>query len=216
MTAQAAPRPITVVVVDDNAIVRLGVRSLLGQAADIHVAGEAWDGETALSVVRQLLPDVVLLDVRMPRRDGVGVAQEIAGMTAVVMLTYSEAPEVVQAAVSAGARGYLVHGQFGPDELLFAVRSAARGGGVFSAPALAALGAAPAAPGAPVRPDRGLSAREVEVTELVAAGRTNAEIARALFLSEKTVKNHVNHIFAKLGVQTRAQATSLWLGGHHP
>src|SRR4051812_11815894 len=129
--AAQRPLPIRVVVVDDNSIVRMGVRSLLNQADDIHVAGEAWDGETALQVVRQVAPDVVLLDVRMPRRDGVGVAQEISGLTAVVMLTYSDAPEVINGAVSAGAKGYLVHGQFQPEELLFAVRSAARGSGVF-------------------------------------------------------------------------------------
>ncbi len=209
---QDHPPRVSVVVVDDNAVVRMGVRSLLAEVPGVDVVGEAWDGESALRTIRQLQPDVTLLDVRMPRIDGVGVAQEVATMTNVIMLTYSDAPEVVRAAVGSGARSYLVHGQFSSDELAFAVNSAARGAGMFSAPALAAL-AAPATPEEPERADFGLSRRQEEVAGLVAQGHTNAEIARELFLSEKTVKNHVNHIFAKLGVQTRAQASALWHGG---
>ncbi|MCC2335884.1 response regulator [Cellulomonas wangsupingiae] len=207
---------VSVVVVDDNAVIRMGLRSLLGAMATVRVVGEAGDGEEAVRVVRETVPDVVLLDVRMPRRDGVQVAAEVRAWSKVLMLTYSDAPEVVRAAVEAGAVGYLVHGQFDAGELERTILAVAQGSFVLSSPAAVAMRSAwssPAAPAAPVRPDAGLSSREIEVMELVAAGRTNGDIARECFLSEKTVKNHINHIFAKLGVRTRAEAVSVWLGG---
>ncbi len=207
---------VTVVIVDDNAVIRMGLRSLLDATATIKVLGEAGDGEEALRVVRETVPDVVLLDVRMPRRDGVQVAAEVRAWSKVLMLTYSEAPEVVRAAVEAGAGGYLVHGHFDAHELERTVLGVARGSFVLSSPAATAMRAAwsePPVESAPERPDANLSPREVEVMELVAAGRTNSEIAQECFLSEKTVKNHINHIFAKLGVRTRAEAVSVWLGG---
>ncbi|UZN02156.1 response regulator [Cellulomonas sp. S1-8] len=215
--AQEVPgRPVTVVVVDDNAVIRMGLRSLLDVQDGVRVIGEAADGEEAVRVVRELVPDVVLLDVRMPRRDGVQVAAEVRAWSKVLMLTYSDVPEVVRAAVDAGASGYLVHGQFDGAELVRTVLGVASGSFVLSPVAATAMRAAWAAPqtvAAPVRPDAGLSAREQEVMGLIAQGRTNGEIARECFLSEKTVKNHVNHIFAKLGVRSRAEAVSLWLGG---
>ncbi len=207
---------VSVVVVDDNAVIRMGLRSLVDAAPTMRVVGEAGDGEEAVRVVRELVPDVVLLDVRMPRRDGVQVAAEVRAWSKVLMLTYSDAPEVVRAAVEAGASGYLVHGRFDAHELERTVLAVAQGSLVLSQVAADAMRRAwqPAVEAAaPVRPDAGLSARELEVMELVAAGRTNGEIARECFLSEKTVKNHINHIFAKLGVRTRAEAVSVWLGG---
>jgi len=212
----AALRQVTVVVVDDNAVIRMGLCSLIGASDHLRVVGEAADGEEAVRVVRATLPDVVLLDVRMPRRDGVQVAAEVRQWSRVLMLTYSDAPEVVQAAIEAGASGYLVHGQFAPHELERAVLTVAEGGFLLSESAAGAvrrLFERPAPAAAPSRPDAGLSARETEVMELVATGRTNTEIAQECFLSEKTVKNHINHIFAKLGVRTRAEAVSVWLGG---
>lgn len=203
---------ITVAIADDNPVVRMGVKSLLSGEPDLVVVGEANNGDDAVAVARRTRPDVFLLDVRMPRRDGVSVATEISPDSAVVMLTYSESPDVVAGAMAAGARSFLVHGHFTPEELFFAVRAAARGVGLFSAPALAIL-SAPQGLRSRERPHWGLSEREAEVTGLIAAGRTNGEIARELFLSEKTVKNHINRIFAKMNVQTRAQATSAWLGG---
>jgi DNA-binding NarL/FixJ family response regulator len=216
---QDAPRerPVTVAVVDDNSLIRMGLRSLLEADPRVHVVGEAGDGEAAVQLVRQTLPDVVLLDVRMPRRDGVSALAEIRDHSKVVMLTYSDAPDVIRAALEAGATGYLVHGQFRPEDLVSSVLGAAVGSSVMSAPALDALREAltQQAPqqAAPQRPDAGLSEREVEVMDLIGRGLTNGQIARECYLSEKTVKNHVNHIFAKLGVRTRAEAVSLWLGG---
>ncbi|MFX0537456.1 LuxR C-terminal-related transcriptional regulator [Ornithinimicrobium sp. Y1847] len=203
-------RPITVLVADDNAVVRMGIKALLSQMPDIHVVGEAWDGELAAELARKFTPDVTLLDVRMPRRDGVSAAQDIARVSKVVMMTYSDSPDVVRSALQAGACGYLVHGAFEPADVEAAVRGAARGVGTLSPAAVAAL--AQDAQPSQVRTDHELSPREIEVMELIARGRTNGQIARELFLSEKTVKNHINRIFAKLGVEARAQAVSWWLG----
>lgn len=202
---------ITVVIADDNTVVRMGIHSLLATAPGIRVVAEAGDGVAAAAAVRNRRPDVLLLDVRMPRQDGVSTATDIAGLTNILMLTYSEAPEVVGAAVQAGAKGYLVHGHFGPDELISAVRMAARGIGAFSGPALAAL-QTPAAPSTAMKAAAfGLSEREGEVMDLIAQGATNGEIALQLYISEKTVKNHVNRIFAKLQVANRGSAVSVWL-----
>ena len=208
--------PVTVVIVDDNPVIRMGLRSLVESSDRIRVVGEAGDGEEAERVVRETVPDVVLLDVRMPRRDGVQVASTVRAWTKVIMLTYSDAPEVVRAAVDAGASGYLVHGTFQSHELERSILAVADGSFLLSpvaAQALRSTWTTPAAPVAPVRPDVGLSERQREVMELIAAGRSNSEIAATCYLSEKTVKNHVNHIFARLGVRTRAEAVSLWLGG---
>ncbi|GIG19399.1 DNA-binding response regulator [Cellulomonas chitinilytica] len=212
---EGALAPVTVVIVDDNPVIRMGLRSLVESSARLRVVGEAGDGEEAERVVRAVLPDVVLLDVRMPRRDGVQVASAVRAWTKVLMLTYSDAPEVVRAAVDAGASGYLVHGTFQSHELERSILAVAEGSFLLSpvaAQALRSTWEVQPAP-APVRPDVGLSERQREVMELIAAGRTNAEIAARCYLSEKTVKNHVNHIFARLGVRTRAEAVSLWLGG---
>lgn len=206
------PSPVTVLVVDDNAVVRSGLLALLGLDERLRVVGEAGNGDQAITMARALRPDVTLLDVQMPRRDGVSAASELSASTKVLMTTFSDTPEVVHAAVAAGAIGYLVHGTFTEDELVACILAAASGAGVFGAPALAALRSGrPAAE--PVRPAHDLSQRQVEIMDLVAVGRSNSEIARELFLAEKTVKNHINHIFARLGVRTRAEAVALWLGG---
>jgi DNA-binding NarL/FixJ family response regulator len=203
-------RPITVLVADDNAVVRMGIKAMLSQMEGIHVVGEAWDGDLAVELARKFNPDVTLLDVRMPRRDGVSAAEDIATVSSVIMMTYSDSPDVVRAALRAGARGYLVHGAFEPDDVEAAIRGGARGIGTLSPAAVAAL--AQDAQPSQVRTDHDLSPREIEVMDLIARGRTNGQIARELFLSEKTVKNHINRIFAKLGVEGRAQAVSWWLG----
>ncbi len=194
-------------------MVRSGLLALLTLDDRLAVVGEATNGDQAVSMVRALRPDVTLLDVQMPRRDGVSAAQEISSLTHVLMTTFSDTPEVIHAAVDAGALGYLVHGTFGEDELVSCVLAAAvrqrrlrrpRDGRAAGGPAQPGAEAArprpQRAPGRDHGPDRRWAAR-------------NADIARELFLAEKTVKNHINHIFARLGVRSRAEAVSLWLGG---
>ncbi len=208
---EARSTPVTVLVVDDNPVVRSGLLALLALDDRIRVVGEASDGDQAITLARALLPDVTLLDIQMPRRDGISAAPELVSLTNVLMTTFSDTPDVVHAAVDAGAIGYLVHGHFAESDLVACVLAAAAGTGVFGGPALDALrnGRAPVAA---ERPAHDLSPRQVEIMDLVAAGRPNTEIAGELFLAEKTVKNHINHIFARLGVRTRAEAVAVWLG----
>jgi len=209
--------PIRVLIVDDNPVVRMGLRSLLDAQTVIEVVGEAGDGLEAVELNAELSPDVVLCDVRMPGLDGVGAAAQMAPTTNVLMLTYSEDDDVIRSAMATGARGYLVHGAHQPDEIVAAVVSASRGSSVLGPAAAAALlnGSEPARP-ASDGSAWGLTAREVEVMEHVASGMTNREIAKACFLAEKTVKNHLNNIFPKMAVSTRAEAVSLWLGASKP
>jgi DNA-binding NarL/FixJ family response regulator len=210
-TADHEPsKTVRVGIADDNPVVRMGIRSLLSTAEDIVVVGEAGDGAAAVRLARTAKPDVMLLDVRMPRQDGVSAARDVSEHTAVLMLTYAESPEVVSAAVKAGARGYLVHGHFTENELLQAVRMAAHGLGTFSAQAVLAL-SNPKPSRTALASRFGLSEREADVMELIAQGAANGEIARALFISEKTVKNHINKIFTKLPANNRGHAVSLWL-----
>lgn len=220
----AAPAVLRLLVADDNPVVRAGMANLLATVPGLDVVGSAADGREALELVERLRPDLALLDVRMPQIDGIAVAQAIASTVPVLMLTHSDEPEVIAAALAAGARGYVVHSEFDVDEIVSAVRTVAAGG-VHLSPAAGSIlaeaaahriaaratssttGATPSVPGQPW----GLSAREHELMELIAQGLTNGQIARECFLSEKTVKNHVNRIFAKLMVTSRAEAVSKWL-----
>ncbi len=209
------------VIADDNPVVRAGMANLLATVPGLDVVGAAADGEQALAMVEQLKPDLALLDVRMPQVDGIAVAQAIAATVPVLMLTHSDEPEVIAAALAAGARGYVVHSEFDVDEIVSAVRTVAAGG-VHLSPAAGSILAEAAAQRVartavavaepPMQADPwGLSAREHEVMELIAQGLTNGQIAKQCYLSEKTVKNHVNRIFAKLMVTSRAEAVSRWL-----
>ena len=192
-------------IADDNAVVRMGIRSLLATADDIVVVGEAGDGAAAVTLARTAKPDVMLLDVRMPRQDGVSAAPEVAQHATVLMLTYSDSPEVVSAAVKAGARGYLVHGHFTENELLSAVRMAARGMGTFSAQAVAAL-SNPTPSKAALASRYGLSEREADVMELMAQGAANGEIARsAVHLGEDGQEPHQPDLHQAAGQQPRAR-----------
>lgn len=205
---------ISVVVVDDSDIVRRGLDALLGTDPDLEVVGQASDGDEGLELVRRLRPDVTLLDVRMPRRDGLSVVGEMAEHTKVLMLTFTDDRASIHQALVSGATGYLVHGTFDADSLGHMVRAAATGAGAFSGPALEAIRLGPGSPVAvSSAPDLlGLSPRQGEVMDLIAEGRSNGDIAKSLFLAEKTVKNHINQIFSALGVETRSQAIVLWLG----
>ncbi len=208
------------VVADDNPVVRAGMSNLLATVPGLEVVGAAADGQEALDLVQQLEPDLALLDVRMPQIDGIAVAQAIAAKVPVLMLTHSDEPEIIASALAAGARGYVVHSEFDVDEIVSAIRTVAAGGvhlspsaGSILAGSVAGSAAASPAPAedAVERRTWGLSPREQEVMDLIADGKTNSQIARECFLSEKTVKNHVNRIFAKLTVTSRAEAVSVWL-----
>lgn len=205
---------IKALIVDDSAVVRRGVRTLLELDDGIEVVGEASDGDAALALATESRPDIVLLDVRMPRRDGLSIIAELAQSARVLMLTFSDESNVIHKAMAAGATGYLVHGTFDADSLAATVRSAASGMAALSGPALSAM-MTPEQPDAS-SPDKaatwGMSLRQAEVMDLIAKGRSNREIARDLFLTEKTVKNHINQVFSKLGAANRGQAIATWLG----
>lgn len=219
---------IRVLVADDNAVIRHGLEAMLSTADDIEVVGSAVNGRDAVNQAAILRPDVVLLDVRMPVMDGLAAAASLAGGPArVLMLTNTDDDDTITGAMRTGASGYLVYGQFEADELVRSVRSTATGQSVLSPVAAAAMRRAlvPQPAGAACRDEASaytgagadpLSAREVEVMALVASGRSNGDIGRLLYLSEKTVKNHVNRIYTKLGVRTRAAAMARWLGTTGP
>lgn len=212
---------IRVLLADDNSVLRMGMASLLAADDRIDLVAEAADGQEAVVLADRHRPDVVILDVRMPVLDGVSAAARMPEGTRVLMLTYSDEPEVITAAMASGAHGYLVHGAHSPDEILNAVVASARGLAVFGPAASAVLfdparmrsrGSGTSDGDRAERAARhGLTPREVEILDLVAEGRTNREIATAFFLAEKTVKNHINRIFAKLRVASRAEAVSVWL-----
>ena len=251
MPDQALPGPpLRVLVADDNPVVRAGLSALLSVHPDIKVVAEATDGAQALAYADRCRPEVVLLDVRMPGTDGLTVLPELARSAQVMMLTYSREPEVVAEALSRGASGYLVHGEFTAAELIAAVRDMRRSGPTVPAamspwsvgvPSPLGVSCAPqerssdlqsvdlqsvVARSSKGRPalledlrrraagwsDFGLSSREVEVMDLIAAGMNNRQIAAACFISEKTVKNHINRIFAKLHSSSRSEAIAQWLG----
>jgi DNA-binding NarL/FixJ family response regulator len=216
---------IDVLIVDDNPIVRAAIRVFLGAADDIRVAGEAADGRTALATAQRLRPAVTLLDHRMPVADGLSVITALADHSSVLVLTSDSDPELIAGMLRGGARGYLVHGEFDPPELLRAVHAVAAGQGWLS-PAVAAVTIsalrdhaaderAESEQAAQLRRSRqsaGLTRREQDVLELLCAGYSNAAIGRRLLVTEKTVKNHLNHIFAKLGVSNRTEAALRWSG----
>ncbi|MFD7709989.1 response regulator [Streptomyces sp. NPDC059785] len=229
--------PLRVLVADDNPVVRAGLTALLGAHPDIEVVAEAANGEDAVTAAIRRAPDVVLLDVRMPGTDGLTALPALARLAPVMMLTYSREPEVVAEALRRGAVGYLVHGEFTAAELITAVRELRHGRATITEslgvsyepnetpshlqPVVGQSSKARPAP-AP-RPSRrgadpvdfGLSSREVEVMDLIASGMNNRQIAAACFISEKTVKNHINRIFAKLHSSSRSEAIAHWLGTAH-
>lgn len=213
MSASEAVSTLRLVVADDNPVVRAGMTNLLGTVPGLDVVGSAADGREALAMVQSLRPDLALLDVRMPELDGIAVAQAIAATVPVLMLTHSDEPEVIAAALAAGARGYVVHSEFDVDEIVSAVRIVAAGGVHLSPSAgnILATAASHSVDRGAAADRWGLSVREREVMDLIADGRSNGQIARECYLSEKTVKNHVNRIFSKLAVTSRAEAVSRWL-----
>ncbi|MGM1059530.1 response regulator [Saccharothrix sp. Mg75] len=195
---------IRVVIVDDHPVVRDGLRGMLSSAGDVEVVGEAADGAEAEAVVRAVSPDVVLMDLRMPGVDGVTAIGRLRDLpTRVLVLTTYDTDSDVLPAIKAGATGYLLK-DTPRDELFRAVRSAARGEAVLSPSVATRLVGQVRHPAT-----EPLSDREVEVLGLIARGCTNREAAAKLFISEATVKTHLVHVYAKLGVKDRAAAVAV-------
>lgn len=202
---------IRVLIADDHPVFRHGLRAALTGVDPVEIVGETTDGPAAVAAAVELRPDVVLMDLHMPGGNGIDATRELARLApdvAVVALTMLDGDESLFAAVRAGARGYLVKGAE-PDQIVRTIRAVAAGDVVFgagiAARALAYFVTAPAGSRG-ARPFPELTDREVEVLELVGAGLDNAGIARRLHLSEKTVRNHVSSVFAKLQVKDRTQA----------
>ena len=203
---------IRVVVVDDHQIVRDGLVALLGNLDDVEVVGSASDGREALHVVAGTSPDVVVMDIQMPQLDGIEATRFVTGRhpgVRVVMLTMNEDDETILAALRAGASGYLLKGS-GADEVQTAIRAAAGGGMVFGASLAGRIAgffaSATAAPAPSEEPFPDLSERERSVLHRLAAGRSNDDIAAELYVSNKTVRNTVSAIYAKLHAAGRAEA----------
>ncbi len=204
-----------VVVVDDQTVVREGLVTILGLLTDVEVVAAGTNGDEAVALVEHHHPDVVLMDLRMPRCDGVEATRRIRADhpgTEVVVLTTYEDDESIVAALQAGARGYLTK-DAGSRQIAQALQAAVSGQAVLSPAVQAKLLARARTGDASFRlteasnslPD-GLTPREVDVLRLVATGRSNAEIAATLFVGEATVKTHINHLFAKTGLRDRPQA----------
>ena len=215
--ADAEREPLRVIVADDQRVVREGLTLMLGLIDGIEPVGAAADGEEALAMVAAERPDVVLMDLRMPRLDGIEATRRLAEthpeIGVVALTTYAD-DETIVAALQAGARGYLTK-DAGAEQIRGAVERVAAGEAAIDPAVQRQLIAAvqrgdtapPPCPDGGELPD-GLTPREAEVLELIAAGLSNGEIADRLVVSGATVKSHVNHLFAKIGARDRAQAVA--------
>jgi DNA-binding NarL/FixJ family response regulator len=206
-----------VLIADDQALVRAGFRMILDAEDDLDVVGEASDGAEAVKLARQMKPDVVLMDIRMPELDGIEATRRIAELgtdppTRVLMLTTFDLNEYVYEALRAGASGFLLK-DVPPEQLAAGIRIVAQGEALLAPSITKRLiqefaRASPATPEPPKGLDE-LTARELEVFKLVARGLSNAEIAQELIVSETTVKTHVARVLMKLGLRDRVQAVVL-------
>jgi DNA-binding NarL/FixJ family response regulator len=208
--------PLRIVVADDQRAVREALATVLDAEPGLQVVGLAADGDEAVELAHRCSPDVVLMDLRMPNTDGVVATQrlsiELPDVRVVILTTFADDSSII-AALEAGATGFLTK-DAGREQIALAVRSAAAGQAVLDPVAQASLlrAASPAVPVAPPvlagpvpLPDD-LTPREADVLRAIAAGQTNTEIAMELFISEVTVKSHINHLFAKIGARSRAEA----------
>lgn len=197
---------IQILIVDDHPVVRAGLRGMLEGQGDFEIVGEAQDGAQAVVLAAQLKPRVVLMDLRMPQTDGVAATEQIRktmpDVTVLVLTTYDGDADILRA-IEAGATGYLLK-DAPRDELFRAIRHAARGESVLSPTIAARVMGKMRAPA-----QENLSAREADVLKWVRQGLSNKEIARQLHLSEATVKTHLLHAFAKLGVDDRTAAVTV-------
>ncbi|MBU4465664.1 MAG: response regulator transcription factor [Actinobacteria bacterium] len=209
MIAASVPAPIRVVLVDDQSLFRAGIRMLIDSQPDLRVVGEASDGREALGVVRAAMPDVVLMDIRMPVLDGISATAELLrdqNPPRIVMLTTFDLDEAAARAVRQGASGFLLK-DADPEFLLAAIRTVHAGSAVIAASATRELFAhfPDATPRAVPESYLQLTEREREIFALAARGLSNAEIAAGEFLSEATVKTHVSRILSKLSLRDRVQ-----------
>jgi DNA-binding NarL/FixJ family response regulator len=205
---------IKVAIADDQAMVRAGFRMIVESQADMIVAGEAADGLEAVEVVRRERPDVVLMDIRMPRLDGIEATRQVAQMTRVVILTTYELDEYVFDALAAGASAFLLKAA-PPEDLIKAIRVVAQGEALLAPSVTKRLieefARKPERPAAAKKSKQidELTEREAEVFKEIARGLTNAEIAARLHVSETTIKTHVAHLLDKLDLRDRVQAVIL-------
>jgi DNA-binding NarL/FixJ family response regulator len=206
---------IRVLVADDQALVRDGLVTLLGLVEGIEVVGAAADGEEAVRLAAQLQPDVVLMDLRMPRMDGADATRKVLSMErpphVLVLTTYAD-DDSIFAALQAGALGYLTKDS-GAADIALAIRSVHAGKALLEPQVQKRLlemgrGVGRSSPSSPPPPPDGLTQREVDVLVLIAHGLSNQEIARRLFVSEATVKTHINNLFGKAALRDRAQAVT--------
>jgi DNA-binding NarL/FixJ family response regulator len=215
-TTPAAGTPIRVLLADDQPLLRTGFKMVLGAETDLNIVGEAGNGAEAVDLARRLLPDVVLMDIRMPRLDGVAATRQIIEAklpVRVLILTTFDLDEYVVGALRAGASGFLAK-DVPAEDLVAAIRTVAAGEAVVAPRILKRLldRFALVLPDPAAQPPRGLDAlteREREVLVQLARGLSNAEIARELSVSETTVKTHVGHVLTKLGLRDRVQAVVL-------
>lgn len=202
---------ITILIVDDHQVVRQGLRTFLELQDDFQVVGEASDGQSAVDLVSQLTPDVVLMDLVMPRLDGIAATQRVKTLglpTKVIALTSFTEDNKVFPAIQAGASSYLLK-DVSPDDLAEAIRAAHRGEARLHPEIMRRLMDEVAHPSLPASEPKTqieeLTSRELEVVRLIAQGRSNQEIARELVISEKTVKTHVSNVLSKLDLGDRTQ-----------
>jgi len=209
-TAAGAGSPVTrVAIVDDDELIRVGLRAIVDAQPDLCVVGEAADGAEVLSLVARTRPDVLLIDVRMPAIDGLQATRHLLGTSSepprVLVITTFENDEYVYEALRAGASGFLLK-RARPAEVVEAVRVVARGESLLFPAAIRRLAGGYAAAGGDRLRGAHLTEREADVLRLMATGRSNAEIAADLVVSVETVKTHVGNVLAKLGARDRTQA----------
>jgi two-component system NarL family response regulator len=203
-SSESCSNPITVVIADDHPIVREGLAAILSSQSDIKVVAKASDGEDALQVCQQHLPDVLLLDLRMPRKDGLQVMTELAALNIcgprVIVMTAHDSEDDIHRSLKTGAKGYLVK-DMAPQQIRESVRRVAAGESVLSSNFAAKLAESIARPQ--------LSKRERQVLNQLANGRSNKEIARILYISEHTAKAHVKSIMTKLNAGSRTEVIAI-------